>query len=120
MPKILAPRVHGFLDYLTVVVFAAAPAAFGLTGLAATLSYLLAAVHLVMTVLTAFPLGVVMKVPFRLHGAVELVVGLVLVVLSVALFDGIARTFYLVMGVVILAVWAATDYRTAVPVSPRG
>ena len=113
MLQILAPRTHGVLDYLTVVVFAAAPAAFGLTGLAATLSYLLAAVHLLMTVLTDFPLAVLPKLPFRLHGAVELVVGLALAVLAFVLFDGVARTFYLVMGAVILAVWATTDYRAS-------
>lgn len=114
MLSILAPRTHGFLDYLTVIVFAVAPAAFGLTGLAATLSYLLAAVHLLMTVVTAFPLGVVMKVPFRVHGAVELVVGIALVALGALLFGGVAQVFYLVMGVVILAVWATTDYKAAV------
>ena len=113
MLSILTPRAHGVLDYLTVVAFAVAPAALGLSGLAATLSYLLAAVHLVMTVLTDFDLGVVLKLPFRIHGVVELAVGVALVALAFVLFDGTARTFYLVMGVVVLAVWATTGYEAA-------
>ena len=110
MHSLLSPRTHGYLDYATVAVFALAPSVLGLDGFAATLSYLLAAVHLLMTVLTAFPLGVVLKIPFRLHGTVELVVGVVLVALALLLFDGTERAFTLAMGLVILAVWAATDY----------
>lgn len=112
MPKLITPRLHGALDYVVVLVFLLAPTLFGLTGFAATLSYLLAGVHLLMTLLTAFPLGVKGIVPFSLHGTVELVVGIVLAVLGVLVFDGAATGFYLAMGVVILIVWALTDYRS--------
>ena len=110
MHTLLSPRVHGVLDYVTVAVFALAPALLGLDGLAATASYALAAIHLAMTLATAFPLGVVSAVPFRLHGTVELVVGVALVALGLALFDGAGQAFFIAMGAVILAVWAATDY----------
>ena len=113
MHTLINARTHGVLDYAVVAVFALAPAVLGLVGLAATLSYLLAAVHLAMTLATAFPLGVAAVVPFRLHGTVELVVGAVLVALAFLLFDGAARVFFLVMGLGILAVWAATDYAGA-------
>lgn len=109
---LLSTRAHGVFDYVTVAVFALAPVTLGLTGLAATLSYLLAAVHLLMTVATAFPAGVVALVPFRLHGVVELVVGLALVALALTAFEGTARTFYLATGVVVLLVWLATSYRS--------
>lgn len=110
MHSLLSPRTHGYLDYAAVAVFALAPSFIGLIGFAATLSYLLAAAHLVMTVLTAFPLGVVLKIPFRVHGTVELAVGAGLVVLALLLFDGTERAFTLAMGLVLVAVWAATDY----------
>lgn len=110
MHTLLSPRVHGYLDYATVLLFVLAPSVLGLVGLAATLSYVLAAVHLLMTLVTAFPMGMTSLVPFKLHGTVELVVGVVLVALAFLLFEGTARGFYLVMGLVILAVWAATDY----------
>ncbi len=111
MPRFLSPRTHGILDYVTVVVFALAPALLGLGGLAAALSYALAAVHLAMTLLTAFPLGVVAKIPFPFHGTVEMVVGSVLVLAGSFLFEGPGRMFYLVMGAVILLVYLTTDYR---------
>ena len=113
MPKPITPRLHGALDYAVVLAFLLAPSLFGLVGFAATLAYLLASVHLLMTLLTAFPLGIKGIVPFPLHGTVELVVGGVLAVLGLVLFDGPATGFYLAMGVLILAVWALTDYRAA-------
>ncbi|MGH8471003.1 MAG: hypothetical protein ACREVJ_00745 [Gammaproteobacteria bacterium] len=55
--EILGPRVHGYLAFSVV----------------ATVSYALAAIHLVLTLLTAFPSGVVKAIPFTVHGALELV-----------------------------------------------
>ena len=77
--KIISPRMHGYLDYVTVVAFLLAPTLIGLTGLPAMLAYLLAGVHLLMTLLTEFPLGIVKLIPLPLHGWVERVVGPVLV-----------------------------------------
>jgi hypothetical protein len=114
MQKPISARAHGLLDYVVVVVFALAPTVLGLTGLAALLAYALAGVHLVMTLLTAFPLGVLRVIPFRVHGLVEVVVGPALVVLALALFSGAAWGFYLFMGSVILVVWALTDYRSPI------
>ena len=110
MRKPISPRTHGLLDYATVVVFALAPLAFGLEGFAAGLSYLLAVVHLAMTLATAFPMGVASVIPFPVHGTVELAVGAVLAVAALFLFSGAAFWFFFVMGVVILTVWAGTDY----------
>jgi len=118
MPTLLSPRTHGVLDYVTVAVFALAPSSLGLDGLTATLSYVLAGVHLAMTLLTAFPLGVVARIPFSLHGTVELVVGVALVLTGSFLFEGPGRMFYLVMGAVILLVYLATDYKGG-PVAAR-
>lgn len=119
MHTLLNARLHGVLDYVTVAVFALAPTVLGLVGLAATLSYVLAAVHLAMTLTTAFPLGVVGLVPFRLHGMVEAVVAVALVAAGLLLFEGTPRVFFLAMGLVIAAVWFATDYSDASPVSAR-
>ncbi len=111
--KVLMPRTHGILDYVTVVAFLSAPALFGLSGLPATISYLLAAVHLVLTLVTAFPFGLVKLVPFKLHGVVELVVSVVLVLLPWLLgfaSTPAARNFYIGAGIVIFIVWLVTDY----------
>ena len=117
MPKPITPHLHGVLDYVVVVLFLLAPTLFGFGGTAALLAYALAGVHLLMTVLTDFPLGFVGRViPFRVHGTVELVVGAALAVLPWLLTDvfGEAALFFSAAGVAILLVWLLTDYR-AVP-----
>ena len=112
--KIISPRVHGYLDYVTVVVFLLAPTLIGLTGFPAILAYVLAGVHLLMTLVTEFPLGIVKLIPLPLHGWVERVVGPVLVLVSfVPAFtvETPARIFYIVMGIVIILVGLLTDYQ---------
>lgn len=110
MPKIL-PTLHGYLDFATVLVFLIAPGLFGMTGAAAAISYALAIVHLSLTLLTDFPAGIVKLVPYPVHGAVERIVGPVLVVLPFVLgFEGMAVAFYFLMGVAIIAVSTMSDY----------
>ncbi len=102
--------LHRILDFVTVFAFAAAPLVLGLKGGAAVLSYLLAGVHLVLTVLTRFR-GDRGLVPLKVHGAIELLVGLALVGVPFVLgWVGVARVFYIAAGVVILLVWALSGY----------
>jgi hypothetical protein len=110
--KITSPTFHGYLDYVTVVLFLVAPTLVGLTGMAATFAYALAAIHLTMTLLTDFPLGAAKVIPFAIHGWVERVVGPILILLPFVLgFDAAARIFYVVIGGVIILVRLVTDYR---------
>jgi hypothetical protein len=109
--KIISPTQHGYLDYVTVVLFLIAPSLLGLTGMAGTIAYLLAVIHLTMTLVTDFPLGVVKKLPFKVHGWVERIVGPALVMLPFAFgFIGTAQGFYIVIGIVIISVGLLTDY----------
>jgi hypothetical protein len=105
--------LHGIIDYAAVVIFAAAPTALGLHEGPALLSYALAAVHLLMTLLTDFPAGVVRIVPLWIHNWVERIVGPVLVLLAFVPIVGntqTAQAFFIAMGVVILAVERLTSY----------
>ena len=114
--RFLSPRVHGYVDYLVVIVFAVAPYFLGFSGTAAYVSWILAGVHLLLTLFTAFPLGVVPVLSFATHGMVELAVGPVLIALPWILgFSGmpIARVFFITSGVAVLLVWLITDYRRA-------
>jgi len=114
--RMIGAGLHRMLDFVTVVGFALAPTVLGLVGFAATLSYLLAAVHLVLTLLTSFPGGAARLVPLAIHGAIELVVGVALIALPwLAGWVGIARTFYCVAGVVILGVWVLSAYHADTP-----
>ena len=117
--NLVTARLHGFLDVATVITFLLAPFLFGLGGYVAAVAWGLAVVHLLMTLLTRFPLGLVKIIPFPVHGAVELVVGVVLVLAMPRMLgaspDSPARTFFVGAGVAILVVWVLTRYRE----SPR-
>ena len=111
--KIISIKHHGILDYITVLAFALIPTIFGLEGTPAYLSYALAAIHLLMTLLTAFPLGVAKLVPVKLHKLVETIVGPVLIIAPWVLGFSenlTARSVYIGMGVIIIAVGLLTDY----------
>jgi hypothetical protein len=121
--KLLSPKLHGIIDYVSVGGLVLAPTLFGLNGAAATLAYALAGIHLTMTLLTAFPLGLIKLVPLRLHGVVEIVVGVSLVVAPWVLattldLGGTGRVFYTAFGAVLIAVWLITDYSAAAADAP--
>ncbi len=113
--KTLNASIHGILDYATVIAFASAPTLLGFSGAPAMLAYLLAGVHLAMTVLTDMPLGLVKIIPMRLHALVEMLVGptLVAVALLVPPLVMGAQVFFVASGVAICAVWLFSDYASA-------
>jgi hypothetical protein len=114
--KILSPRVHGYLDYMVVALLFLAPSLFGFTGIAATICYVLAPVQLVMSLLTAYPLGVAKMIPFPVHGGVELVTSIGLIaapwLFGFSAFDA-ARNFFLVAGIGLGLVYLVTNYAAA-------
>ncbi|MEO8066172.1 MAG: hypothetical protein ABI599_00625 [Flavobacteriales bacterium] len=114
--KILNATTHGVVDYAVVLFLLLSPKLFGMMGMAATFTYALGVVHLVLTITTRFPLGLLKIVPFRVHGMVELVVALALV--GVAFWfgsagDGLAKTFYFCFAGAVFLTWLVTDYRSA-------
>ena len=110
--KILSDTTHGILDYLTVALFVLAPSLFGFSGTAALISYALAGIHLVMTLLTNMPLGVVKIVPMKLHAFVEMLVGPVLVVGALALPALVTggRGLFVAAGILMFLVWLLSHY----------
>ena len=110
--KPISLTVHGAIDYLAVAIFAVAPAVIGLSGWPAALSYALAGIHLLMTLLTDFPAGVIKVIPIALHQWVERIVGPVLVILALVSMTEAARAFFVAMGVIIFAVERLTAYRS--------
>jgi hypothetical protein len=111
--KPISPTVHGVLDYMTCAFFALAPSLFGLSGAYATVCYVLAGGYLVISLLTAMPLGVVKAIPFWLHGRLELVSGLVFIA-SPWLFgfaeNTTARNLFVGSGIVFLLVYSLTQW----------
>lgn len=116
---IIPPGVHRILDWLAVLAFAVAPTVFALHGNTRILAYCLAVVHLVLTLLTHYPAGGRRPIPFHLHGALELVGGIVLVAVPLMRHWTFgARQFYLGMGVAALIVWGLSRYRYDDRVAP--
>jgi hypothetical protein len=114
MHRILAPLPHAVIDYALVVVLFLAPTWFAFGGVAASISYLLAIVHLGLSLITAYPLGIWRMVPFPAHGQLELIVGCTLAIAPLFLpFEGDdkARFCFIALGLLIIGVYALTNYR---------
>lgn len=115
--KLLSPRIHGYIDYLFVPVLLLAPSVLGFGGIAAGLCYGLALFHLLMSLLTAYPLGVAKIIPFTpVHAGIEVVAAIGLII-APWLFgfsaDRPARWFFLLAGAALGIVWVITDYQRA-------
>jgi len=113
--KVLGAFSHGVIDYLMVILLAIGPGVAGFTGPQATICYALAVVHFLLTFITRSPLGVMKTLPFWLHGTVEIIVAVLLVILPwLAHFSAGAhsRNFFVAIGVLIAVIWALTDYRS--------
>jgi hypothetical protein len=121
--KPISARVHGILDYAIVAAFLNAPMVFGFKGTtAATIAYWLCGLHLLMTGCTDFPLGAFKWIPFKVHGAIDLVAGIFLLVAPwIFGFSGIlsARNFFVAMAIITFIVVALTDFTQKVVLPPR-
>jgi hypothetical protein len=105
---------HGIIDYAMVVLLFIGPRMIGFSGRQATFCYILAVVHLALTLLTRFPLGVLKIVGFPLHGAVEFLAAIVVLALPwIAAFARgvLSRNFFVSIGLLLFFVWLLTDYR---------
>ncbi len=87
------------------------PILLGLTGAPALLSYALAAIHLLVTLSTKFPDTGHRPLSLRIHGFIELIVGVVLIALPwLAGWTDNARPYYVTVGVILLIIWAVSNY----------
>jgi hypothetical protein len=82
-------------------------------------TFALGFIHLILTMITDFPMGVFKIVPLRVHGFIELIVSVALLIIA-NLFrksDDIASFyFYLVFAIVLFLVWVVTEYSNSAQV----
>jgi len=111
--KFISPKIHGIIDYLVVIFLLASPSIFGFTGLLATFTYALAIVHLLLTILTDYNVGLIKVIPFTFHGTIEFIVGVALIAIAYTLFkdNAAGKLFYVIFGTVVLLTWLVTDYK---------
>lgn len=114
--KVLNSKIHGVVDYVFVLFLWVSPSLFGLQEKATLFTYLLGAIHLIVTLSTNFDLGLLKILPFKIHGWIELIVSFALV--GVAFYLGAvenesSRNFYFVVAILVFLTWLLSDY--AVP-----
>jgi hypothetical protein len=113
----LNSKIHGFIDYLVVAFLCVSPSIFNLPEVTTKFTYLLGGIHLILTLLTAFELGVVKIISLKLHGIIELLVSITLIAVAFYLGNNegeLARNFYIGFAIAVFATWFITDYKTAV------
>lgn len=111
--KKLSPVLHGILDYFTVLFLLFSPSLFNMQTTGSLFTYVLAIVHLLLTALTDFPAGFFKIVPLKIHGLIEIIVSVVLVVVAIWFRlsgDDVSFYFYLTFACVLFAVWLLSDY----------
>ena len=115
--KKLSPEVHGILDYVTVLFLFVSPNLFEMERPGSVLSYALAIVHLLLTLSTNSPVGVLKIISLRIHGLIELIVsiGLLTVAISFKILGySVSFYFYLIFSVFLFIVWVASEYRIGI------
>ena len=113
MQKPINGRMHGMMDYATVAATAAAPRALGFPKTAENLAYGLAAGYLGLSLVTDYPLSARKAVPFKSHGATEIMLGLALPFLPRLLGfddDRRARNFFLGLTALTAVTALLTDW----------
>ena len=116
---VIPPKVHRIIDFLMVAVFAAAPFLTDLTGRTRIMSFVLAALILVLALMTAAP-GESKPISMKMHRMLDIGLGAVLVALPlIRSWTHDARWFYLATGAAILIVAVLTDDRAVVAPTTR-
>ena len=113
--KILSSKMHGIIDYLFVIFLAVSPTIFKMELPLSYITYALGGVHLLMTILTNFELGIIKVIPFRIHGLIELVVAIGLGALATwyrSAGNDLGFYYFIGLAVVILVVFNLTDFRS--------
>jgi hypothetical protein len=111
--KIISSKVHGILDYATVVFLLASPTIFKMEGTLCTMTYALGVIHFVLTALTAFEVGLIKIIPFKLHGLIEVIVAIALAGLALwfrSIDNELGFYFYLGLAIIIMIVFLLTDF----------
>ena len=106
--KIISSKAHGILDYATAFFLLAAPTIFKMQGDLCTFTYALGAIHLCLTALTDFEVGMIKVIPFRIHGLIEVVVSIALAAVAFWFHNNdneFGFYFYMGLAVIIMIVF---------------
>lgn len=106
--RFVTKTIHAWLDYPVALALVALPFLLGLGAsnpAALTISPVIGVAAFALTVFTDHHLGVIRVLPYRLHLAVDLAVGVLFLILPFALgFSGLDAAFYWLNGAAVVAV----------------
>lgn len=115
--RFVTKTIHAWLDYPVALALIALPFLLGLGTshpFALTISPVIGVAAFLLTVFTDHHLGVVRVLPYRLHLAVDLTVGVLFLVLPFVLgFTGLDAAFYWLNGAAVVAVIALSKPETS-------
>lgn len=116
--NLLSAKPHGVLDYVVGLLLLISPWLFGFNDVSMAATYTMVVigfVALALSLLTNYPLGLIKMVPFPVHGIIETIGAIALLispwVFGFAQFEG-ARNLAFIVAIAWLAVVVLTDYRT--------
>lgn len=106
--RLVTKTIHAWLDYPVALALVGLPFLLGLGAshpLALTISPIVGVAVFLLTVFTDHHLGVVRVLPYRLHLAVDLAVGVLFLILPFALgFSGLDAAYYWLNGAAVVTV----------------
>lgn len=111
----LSSKLHGAIDYVVVIFLWLSPTLFGLPAVTSLFTYILGGVHLVLTMSTNFEFGVIKIVPLKVHGIIELLVSVLLIVVAFVLGNlegSLSRNYYIGFALAVFLTWLVTDYKS--------
>lgn len=110
--KIINPSIHALLDYVVVIGLVASPSFLQFTDIVTTFTYILAGIHLLLTLVTDFPGGLIKIIPLKFHGVIELLVSIILLVVPwlLSFTNTTDRYYYTVFALIVFFTWTLTDY----------
>lgn len=111
--KIISSRLHGVLDYVTILFLGLSPFLFQMNSAARIFTFALGIVHLSLTLLTDFEMGFFKVIPLKIHGTIEVIVSVALIFVAF-LFrnwgDQTSFYYYLAFSLVLFLVWLTSSY----------
>ena len=123
MPRFITKTIHAYLDYPVAIGLMIMPFLLGIgdaNPLALWVSVATGIAAFILTVLTDHHLGLIRVLPFKLHLAFDLLVGLAFIAVPFVLgLSGIEAAYFWVLGATVLVVVSMNSPEDAVAVASR-
>ena len=106
-------KVHGIIDYLSVLFLWLSPSIFSLPHTSSVFAYALGTAVLALSICTNYEYGLVKFIPLKVHGTADFVVVLASVAAALYLesIEGeFARNYYIGVAVVVFLIWLLSDF----------